>query len=139
MLSESDVISLHLPLTDETRHLIDRNALQRGKSSAFLINTSRGGLVDEPALYEALAGGARAGAACDVFAQEPPVCNPLLGLDNFMATPHVGMTMYQTTRRIGIMASASVLAVLRGERPAHVVNPGVYQQGKAADRLRDLP
>lgn len=70
--------------------------------------------MDEPALYEALAGGTRAGAACDVFAQEPPVCNPLLGLDNFMATPHVGMTTYQTTRRIGIMASASVLAVLRG-------------------------
>ena len=129
LLSESDVISLHLPLTDETRHLIDRDALRRVKPTAFLINTSRGGLVDEAALYEALAGGALAGAACDVFAQEPPTGSPLLGLDNFIATPHVGMTTYQTTQRIGIMAAESVLAVLRGERPAHVVNPEVYTTG----------
>ncbi|MCZ7542692.1 MAG: hypothetical protein M5R40_03750 [Anaerolineae bacterium] len=78
------------------------------------------------ALYEALAGGALAGAAFDAFAHEPPAGSPLLTLDNFIATPHVGMTTYQTTRRIGVMAAESVLAVLRGERPAHVVNPQVY-------------
>jgi len=113
-------------LTDDTRHLVDRRALTRMKPSAFLINTSRGGLIDEQALYEALVQSRLAGAACDTFAQEPPGDNPLLGLNNFVATPHIGSATLQTTLRMGLMASQNVLAVLRGERPAHVVNPEVY-------------
>ena len=126
LLAESDVVSLHLPLTGDTQNLIDRRALARMKPSAFLINTSRGGLIDEQALYEALAQGRLAGAACDAFTQEPPGDNPLLGLDNFIATPHIGSATLQTTLRMGLMASQNALAVLRGERPAHVVNPEVY-------------
>jgi D-3-phosphoglycerate dehydrogenase len=128
LLSESDVISLHLPLTDDTRNLIGTSALRRMKSSAFLINTARGGLVDEQALYGALAEGALAGAACDVFSQEPPIDNPLLGLDCFIATPHMGSATLQTTLRMGRMASENALAVLRGERPASVVNLEVYDR-----------
>lgn len=129
LLAESDVVSLHLPLTDDTRHLIDRGALAKMKPGAILINTARGGLVEEPALAEALQSGQLAGAACDVFAQEPPARdNPLLKLDGFIATPHVGSATRQTTLRMGLMASENALAVLRGERPAHVVNPEVYEQ-----------
>ena len=126
LFAESDVVSLHLPLADDTRYLVDRRALARLKPSAFLINTSRGGLIDEQALYEALAQRRLAGAACDVFAQEPPGDNPLLGLDNFVATPHIGSATLQTTLRMGLLATQNALAVLRGEKPAHVVNPEVY-------------
>ena len=126
LLAGSDVVSLHLPLTEDTRQLIDRAALARMKPTAFLINTARGGLVDEQALYEALASGRLAGAAFDTFAQEPPRDNPLLQLDNFIATPHAGSATTQTTRRMGLMAAENALAVLRGERPAHVANPEVY-------------
>lgn len=127
LLSTSDVVSLHLPLDDSSRHMIDRQALERMKPGALLINTARGGLVDEQALYEALVQGKLAGAACDVFAKEPPGDSPLLTLDNFIATPHIGSTTLQTTLRMGLMAAQNTLAVLRGERPAGVVNPEVYQ------------
>lgn len=128
LLSGSDIISLHVPLTDDTHHLIERRALERIKPSAFLINTSRGSLVDEQALYEALAQGKLAGAACDVFSNEPPQDSPLLALDNFIATPHLGAATVQTTLRMGLRAVENVLAVLRGERPADVVNPEAYSR-----------
>lgn len=129
VLSNSDVISLHLPLIESTRNLIDWEALRRMKPSALLINTARGGLVDEQALYEALKTGQLAGAAFDVFSKEPSVGNPLLELENFIATPHCGSATSQTTLRMGLMASENALAVLRGERPAAVANPEVYLQG----------
>ncbi len=129
LLAESDVISLHLPLTDATRNLIDQAALGLMKPSALLINTARGGIVDEQALYEALSAGRLAGAACDVFLKEPPGENPLLSLDNFIASPHAGSATRQTTLRMGMMASQNALAVLQGRRPAHVANPEVYARG----------
>jgi phosphoglycerate dehydrogenase-like enzyme len=122
------VISLHLPLNEQTQNLIDQRALARMKPTAFLINTARGGLVDEQALCDALAGGKLAGAACDVFLREPPKDSPLLKLDNFIASPHAGSTTLQTTLRMGLQASQHLLAVLRGERPADVVNPEVYHR-----------
>ena len=130
LLARSDVISLHLPLTKATRNLIDARALALMKPSALLVNTARGGLVDEPALYEALASGKLAGAACDVFASEPPGDSPLLRADNFIGVPHIGSATLQTTLKMGLLASQNALAVLRGERPEGVVNPAVY------DRIR---
>ena len=126
VLSASDVVSLHCPLNDDTHNLIDRQAIERMKPSALLINTARGGLVNEQALYEALTEGKLAGAASDVFMHEPPGDNPLLGLDNFIATPHIGASTRQARVRVGRMAAENVLTVLRGERPEHVVNPEVY-------------
>ena len=126
LLATSDVVSLHLPVTDDTRHLIDAGALGRMKPTAYLINTARGGLVDEQALYEALTQKQIAGAACDVFATEPPDANGLVALDNFIATPHIGSATRQTTLRMGLMAAQNALAVLRGERPIDVVNPEVF-------------
>ncbi len=127
LLSRSDIVSLHVPLTDKTRNLIDREALERMKSSALLINTARGDLLDEKVLYECLAEGRLAGAACDVFSQEPPGAVPLLELDNFIATPHTGGFTRQASLRMGKIAVDNVLAVMRGERPAHVVNFEVYE------------
>jgi D-3-phosphoglycerate dehydrogenase len=126
LLSTSDVITLHLPLSAETHHLIGARELALMKPSAFLINTARGGLVDEEALYAALKEGRLAGAAFDVFEKEPPGASPLLQLDNFIATPHIGSATVQTTRRMGWMAAQNALAVLEGRRPEGVVNPQVY-------------
>lgn len=126
LLAASDAVSLHLPLTNETRNLIDAQALARMKPNAYLINTARGGLVDEQALYEALSQKKLAGAACDVFVKEPPDASGLVALENFIAAPHIGSATHQTTLRMGLMAAENALAVLRGERPDGVVNPEVY-------------
>lgn len=126
LLATSDFVTLHLPLTPETHHLIDDRALRLMKPTAYLINTARGGIVDEQALYDALSNGRLAGAAFDAFAQEPPIASPLLGLDNFIASPHAGAATAQAIHRMGAMAVENVLSVLRGERPAGLVNPDVY-------------
>lgn len=126
LLVTSDVVSLHLPLTPGTRHLIGARELALMKPTALLINTARGGLVDERALYEALKAGRLAGAAFDVFEEEPPGASPLLELENFIATPHVGSATVQTARRMGMMAAQNVLAVLEGRRPEGVVNPQIF-------------
>jgi phosphoglycerate dehydrogenase-like enzyme len=128
VLAKSDIISLHLPLTAETHQIINKDALRLFRPTAYLINAARGGLIDETALHQALSSGSLAGAACDVFVEEPPVGNPLLELDNFIGTPHTGSPTRQTTARIALAASESVLAVLRGERPDNVVNPEVFDR-----------
>ncbi|MBE0689650.1 MAG: phosphoglycerate dehydrogenase [Anaerolineae bacterium] len=127
LLAEADVVSLHLPLMDDTRNLIGARAMERMKTGALLINTARGGLVDEAALYEALAQNKLGGAAFDAFAKEPSIGNPLLELENFIPAPHSGSATRQTTLRMGLMAAENAVMVLRGERPLHVVNPDVYQ------------
>ena len=129
LLAESDVVSLHLPLSDGTRQLINRQTLAWMKPSALLINTARGEIVDEDALYEALSSGRLGGAGCDVFSREPFTGSPLLTLDTFVAAPHIGSNTVQTTLRMGLMASENALAVLRGERPGPVANPEVYGSG----------
>ena len=126
LLAQSDVVSLHLPLTAQTRMIIDAAALAKMRPGAYLINTARGGLVDEEALYGALKAKRLAGAGCDVFAQEPPDSSGLVSLDNFIAAPHIGSATEQTTRRMGLMAAENALAVLRGEKPEGVMNPEVY-------------
>jgi D-3-phosphoglycerate dehydrogenase len=128
LLGESDVVSLHLPLTPQTRMVIDSAALAKMKRGAYLINTARGGLVDEEALYEALSAKRLAGAAFDVFAEEPPRSDGLVSLDNFIAAPHIGSATEQTIRRMGLMAAENALAVLRGDRPEGIVNPEVYEK-----------
>lgn len=127
LLSECDFVTLHLPYTDDTHHLIDEAKLKTMKPSAFLVNTARGGLIDERALYRALEDGRLAGAACDGFSMEPPTDNPLMGLDNVVATPHIGAATQQSTIRTGQLAVENLLTALRGERPEHVVNSDVYE------------
>ena len=112
LLAQSDVVSLHVPLNEGTQNLIDAAALAMMKPTATLINTSRGGLVDEAALYEALSNGSLAGAATDVFETEPPGNSPLLNLPNFLATPHLGAQTTDANLRMGMMAAQVIIDVL---------------------------
>lgn len=129
LLSESDVVSLHLPANAGTRGLIGRDELARMKPGAFLINTARGALVDEAALAEALRDGVIAGAGLDVFAQEPlPAASPLRTLDNIVMTPHVAGSTEAALRRTAIAVAEAVIAVLRGEHPAHLLNPQILDR-----------
>jgi D-3-phosphoglycerate dehydrogenase len=122
LLSQADFISLHLPLLTETRALVNAAFLAQMKPGAFLINTARGELIDEPALVEALRSGHLGGAALDVFAQEPPgKDNPLLSLPDVIVTPHSGSHTDGATNAMGWMALHDCLAVLRGEAPRYPV------------------
>lgn len=114
ILRQSDFVSLHLPLTESTRHMIDIDALAVMKRTACLINTSRGGIIDEQALYSALKAGMIAGAALDVYETEPPTQdNPLFTLDNCVCTPHIGAHTSESVLRNNLEAVRKVVEVLR--------------------------
>jgi len=121
VLKEADYVSLHAGLSDETRHMISTAQLSIMKPTAYLINTARGALVDESALYTALSQKQIAGAALDVFSEEPPKGSPLLLLDNLVLTPHIGSHTCEAIERMGVMAAENVLLVLRGSEPHHRV------------------
>jgi len=127
LLARSDLVTLHVSLNDETRHLIDAAALARMKPSAVLVNTSRGPVVDQAALAEALAGGTIAAAGLDVTDPEPiSPDDPLLELDNCLVVPHIASASRATRGKMAAMAAANLLAGLRGERLPNPVNPEVY-------------
>lgn len=117
LLAESDAVSLHCPLTERTRHLIDEPALARMKSSAILINTSRGPVVDEKALARALHTRKIAGAGLDVFEREPEVEPDLLDLDTVVLIPHLGSATVETRTAMAELAARNVAGVLRGTGP----------------------
>jgi glyoxylate reductase len=117
LLSTSDVVSIHVPLTSETRHLIDQPALARMKRSAYLINVSRGPVVDEAALVWALKNRLIAGAALDVYEQEPKVHPELLTLESVLLAPHLGSATTETRTAMADLAVSNVLAVLGGQSP----------------------
>ena len=122
LLAGSDVVSLHVPLTAETRALVRRETLAKMKPGAVLINTARGALVDEAALVEALRTGRLAGAGLDVFEREPPGAdNPLLALDNVILTPHIAAGTRDALIEKMRAAFANMQRVLRGERPVNLV------------------
>lgn len=117
LLAESDVVSLHCPLTERTRHLVDERALEAMKSSAILVNTSRGPVVDEKALAHALDTGKIAGAALDVFEREPDVEPGLLDRDDVVVIPHLGSATVETRTAMAELAARNVVDVLRGAGP----------------------
>jgi glyoxylate reductase len=122
LLAAGDVVSLHLPLTEETRHLIDAAALATMKPTAVLVNTSRGPIVDEEALVDALREGRIAGAALDVFEHEPAVQPGLLELENVVLVPHLGSATEETREAMGMLCVEALRAVLLEDRvPANVV------------------
>jgi glyoxylate reductase len=123
LLRQSDFLSLHVPLTPETRHAIAARELALMKPTAFLINTARGSIVDEPALIEALRSGKLAGAGLDVFENEPQVPPALTAMDNVTLLPHVGSATTETRLRMSILAADNLLLALRGQRPPNLVNP----------------
>jgi D-3-phosphoglycerate dehydrogenase len=126
-LAAADVVTLHCPLTAETRGLIGRERLARLPAGAFLVNTARGGIVDEAALAEALRSGRLAGAALDVMVREPlPADDPLLGVPDLLLSPHVAGVTAESARRMALEAAENVLAGLAGRLPREVVvNPEV--------------
>jgi glyoxylate reductase len=124
LLMRADVVSLHLPLSEETRHLIGAPELARMKPTAVLVNTSRGPIVDEAALAGALAAGEIAGAALDVFEREPEVTGELLGLENVVLVPHLGSATLETREAMGMLCVEALRAVLLEHRaPANALNP----------------
>jgi len=121
VITAADFLSLHAALTEETRHMLGKSELERMKPSAFLINTARGGLVDEKALYAALAEGRLAGAGLDAFAAEPPTGSPLLKLENVVLTPHIGAHTQEAIERVGVLAAQNVVQALQTGEPVHRV------------------
>jgi D-3-phosphoglycerate dehydrogenase / 2-oxoglutarate reductase len=129
LLAESDYVSLHAPATPETRNLIGAEELRLMKPTAYLINTSRGALVDEQALLRALSEGWIAGAALDVLSTEPPRPNdPLLQLDNVIVTPHAAFYSDTAISELQTKAARNIVSVLQGQVPASVVNPDVLER-----------
>ncbi|MFA5026536.1 MAG: NAD(P)-dependent oxidoreductase, partial [Candidatus Methylomirabilota bacterium] len=122
VVSRADLVSVSVPLTRGTMNLISGDVFNHFKPSAFLVNASRGGIVNEQDLYRALTRGGLAGAACDVFAEEPPTGkNPLLSLPNFVATPHIGGCSRESLLRVGMECVDQVLSVIDGGTPLHPV------------------
>jgi lactate dehydrogenase-like 2-hydroxyacid dehydrogenase len=126
LLREADFLSLHVPLTSRTQHLIGAPELNVMKPSAFLINTTRGKVVDEEALVAALKSGKIAGAGLDVFEHEPHVHPELLKLTNVVMAPHIGSASAETRLKMATLAAENLLAALDGRRPPNVVNAEIY-------------
>lgn len=128
LLRESDFVTLHVPLTDATHHLIGPNQLHLMKPTAYLINTSRGPVVDENALVTVLRRGQIAGAGLDVFENEPHIQPEFFNLDNVVLLPHIGSASVETRTRMALMAAENLVSALRGEVPPHCVNREVFGQ-----------
>jgi glyoxylate reductase len=127
LLAESDVVTLHVPLTPETRHLIGRRELALMRPAAVLVNVARGPIVDEDALVEALRTKEIAGAALDVYEREPEVSTGLLELENVVLTPHLGSATHAAREAMGMLCAEALEAVLlRNEVPANAVNPEAW-------------
>lgn len=122
LLETADFVSIHTPLTDETRHLIGPSELQKMKKEAVLVNTSRGPVVDEAALAKALAEGQIFAAGLDVYEEEPKVHPKLLELENVVLAPHIGSGSIETRNKMAVLAAENLVAVLRGEEPKTPVN-----------------
>jgi len=128
LLKESDFVSIHVPLMKETHHLINAEKLKLMKKTAYLVNNSRGPVVDEKALYEALKKGQIAGAGLDVFEQEPtPLDNPLLKLDNVVVAPHISSASLETRSKMSEMVAENLVSFFQGKRPPNLVNPDVMK------------
>ncbi len=126
LLSESDFVTLHIPLTEETRHMINKETLSKMKKGAFLVNTARGPVVSEPDLVEALKNGHLAGAALDVFDNEPKISPELIAMPNVILTPHIASATWEARNKMGELAVAAILDALSGAKPQNLVNEEVW-------------
>ncbi len=139
LMATADFVSIHCPLTDQTRNLIGARELGMMKASAYLINTARGGIVDEDALFDVLKGGRIAGAAIDCFAQEPVTAPHRFGaLDNVILAPHCIAWTDELFRDIGRTSCRGIIALSQRERPSGVVNPEVFERPGFHDKWMRL-
>jgi glyoxylate reductase len=134
LLREADFVSVHVPLLPSTKHLINADSLRLMKKTAYLINTSRGPVVDEAALAVALKNGVIAGAALDVFENEPLVNPELLQLDNVVLTPHTASATITTRSKMATMAAENIIMALAGQKPPNLVNAEVWEKAEKQKR-----
>ena len=135
LLRESDFITLHCPLTEETRHIIGKRELDQMKPTAVLVNSSRGPVVDETALVSALKEGKIAGAGLDVYEKEPRLSPGLAELENAVLLPHIGSSTQDTRNQMAILAARNAIAMLRGKTPPNIVNPEVFESPQYRRKL----
>lgn len=128
LLSRSDFVSIHVPLSPETHHLISHRELGLMKKSSYLINTSRGPVIDEEALVVALQRGTIAGAGLDVYENEPDIEPDLKRLNNVVLLPHIGSATHEARTKMAVMAAENIVAGLKGERPPNLINPEVLER-----------
>ncbi len=126
LLSQSDFVSLHVPLTDETRHMINKDTLAKMKKGSYLVNTSRGPVVDEHDLVAALKDGHLSGAALDVFDSEPDINPELVGMENVILTPHIASATKEARQKMGDQAVGAILDTFSGKMPENIVNKEVW-------------
>ena len=131
LLAEADLITLHTNLSPETRHLIDAERLKRMKPTAVLVNTSRGPVIDEAALADALKNGEIFAAGLDVFENEPQVHPGLLEAENAVVIPHLGSATVETRHAMGMLAAENLIAALEGQRPPTLINPDAWERRRA--------
>ncbi len=128
VLSEADFVTVHVPLTGETHHMIGQRELSMMKETSYLVNSSRGPVIEQAALHTALKEGIIAGAALDVFEREPlDPSSPLLELDNVVLTPHIASASVETRTKMAVVAANNLVSILRGEKPPNLVNPEVMK------------
>jgi D-3-phosphoglycerate dehydrogenase len=142
LLATSDVVTIHVPLTEETHHMLGAAEFERMQDSASLVNTARGGIYPDAELAQALREGELAGAAVDVFEDEPDVSdNPLLDVEDVLLTPHVAGVTTDSLRRIHRIMAESIHALKQGEHPRNVLNPAAYERlaGRALPQDRESP
>lgn len=127
LLSQSDFVSLHVPLTDETRHMIKQDTLAKMKKGSYLVNTSRGSVVDEHDLVTALKDGHLSGAGLDVFDNEPNINPELVGMENVVLTPHIASATKEARQKMGDQAVGAILDTFSGKKPENIVNKEVWE------------
>ncbi|QQG41793.1 MAG: D-glycerate dehydrogenase [Candidatus Woesebacteria bacterium] len=128
LYAQSDFVSLHVPLTDETRHMINKGAFAKMKKGAFLVNTARGSVVDERDLVDALRDGQLGGAGLDVFDNEPNISPELYDAPNVITTPHIASATWEARNKMGEQAVGQILTVVSGQKPENLVNPEVWEK-----------
>lgn len=126
LFSQSDIVSLHAPLTEETRHMMNMNAFSKMKAGSYFVNTARGPMVDEYALVDALRSGKLAGAGLDVFDAEPNVNPELIGMENVILTPHIASATKEARLKMGELAVNAIFGAFNNEKPQTIVNPEIW-------------
>ncbi|OGM66416.1 D-glycerate dehydrogenase, partial [Candidatus Woesebacteria bacterium RIFCSPLOWO2_01_FULL_43_11] len=126
LLAKSDFVSLHVPLSDETRHMVSSDAFSKMKQGAFLLNTARGPIVDEHALVEALRSGHLGGAGLDVYDNEPNIDPELIGMENVVLTPHIASATYEARGKMGELAVSAIIDTFSDKKPDNLVNQEIW-------------
>jgi glyoxylate reductase len=128
LLRRSDFVTLHVPLTDETRHMVNKDSLYKMKKGVYLVNTARGSIVDEHDLVNALRDGHLSGAALDVFDDEPHIDPELIGMENVILTPHIASATWEAREKMGQQAVSAIFDVFEGRMPSNIVNKEVWDK-----------